>query len=78
MTQIAQTPVQSSISFPARVVVGVALAAALVGGILGGTFQALSHPAAAGGPTLSARDQVVLQAGQEWEARYRQMYPNSR
>ena len=78
MTQLAQTPVQSSISFPARVVVGIALAAALVGGILGGTFQALNHPSTAGAPTVSARDQVVLQAAQEWEARYRQMYPNSR
>ena len=77
MTQIAQTPVRTSISFPARFVAGIALAAALAGGIVGGALGLLSHPSTVG-PTLSARDQVVLQAAQEWEARYRQMYPNSR
>jgi hypothetical protein len=77
MTQIAQTPAQPAILFPARAVAGIALAAALVGGILGGALQALSHPAAAGIPTVSARDQVVLQGAQDWEARYRQMYPGT-
>jgi hypothetical protein len=78
MTQIAQTPPQSAVLFPARAVAGIALAAALVGGILGGALQALNHPApAAGARTISARDQVVLQAAQDWEARYRQMYPTS-
>jgi hypothetical protein len=78
MTQIAQTPVRTPVVFPARFVAGIALVAALAGGILGSAFQALDHPATAGGSTVSARDQVVLQAATDWEARYRQMYPSSR
>ena len=78
MTQIAQTPVRTSAGFPARTVAGIALAAALVGGILGGALQAISHPATSGASTVSARDQVVLQAAADWETRYREMYPNSR
>ena len=78
MTQIAQTPARTSVSFPARTVAGIALAAALVGGILGGALQALNHPTTSGGSTVSPRDAVVLQAAQDWEARYREMYPSSR
>jgi hypothetical protein len=77
MTQIAQTPAQPAVLFPARTVAGIALAAALAGGILGGALQTLSHPAPAGAATSSARDQVVLKGAQDWEARYRQMYPTS-
>ena len=76
MTQIAQTPVRTPVQFPARGVAAIALAAALVGGILGSAFQALSHPVSAGAPTVSARDQVVLKAAQDWETRYREMYPS--
>ena len=78
MTQIAQTPARTTASFPIRFVAGIALAAALVGGILGSAFQALNHPATTGAPAVSGRDQVVLQAAQDWETRYREMYPSSR
>jgi hypothetical protein len=78
MTQIAQTPTQASIRVPGRAVAAIALAAALVGGILGSALQAMNRPATTGAPTVSAREQVVLTAAQDWEARYRQMYPTSR
>ena len=52
MTQLTQTQVR----FPSRTIAGVALAAAVIGGIVG----------------------AVVKAAQEWETRYRQMYPNSR
>lgn len=76
MTQLVQTQLR----IPTRTIAGVALAAALAGGILGSGLQALSRGATTDGRGggLSARDLVVLQAAQEWETRYRQMYPNSR
>ena len=74
MTQLTQTQVR----YPSRTIAGVALAAAVLGGIVGGGLQALSHPSSGGAPAVSARDQAVLTSAQEWETRYRQMYPNSR
>ena len=74
MTQLTQTQVR----YPSRAIAGVALAAALLGGLVGGGVQALTHPSSDGVPAISARDQAVLKAAQEWETRYRQMYPNSR
>jgi hypothetical protein len=74
MTQLTQT----RLGFPTRMVAAVALAAALVGGIVGAAVKDLDFGSPVGAPTLSARDQVVLQAATEWEARYRQMYPESR
>jgi hypothetical protein len=74
VTQLTRT----QISAPSRTLGGVALAAALLGGVAGGAIQAISHAPTSGGPTISARDQALLQAGREWEERYRQMYPNSR
>jgi hypothetical protein len=74
MTTIAQR--RTTVSTP---VVGLALAASLLGGIAGGAV-AVAVPA-----VIQARaDQDVAQAaerakwlqyGQEWERRYRQMYP---
>ena len=75
MAHIAQTAAHTPLRVPAAAVAGIALAAALIGGILGSAFQLLNRPAAVGSAPMSARDQVVLQAGAEWEARYRQMYP---
>ena len=76
MTQLTQTQVR----YPTRAIAGIALAASLLGGIVGAGFQAISHAPTGGAaaPAISARDQVVLQAATAWEARYRQMYPNSR
>ena len=78
MAQIAQTPTQASVRVSGRTVAGIALLAALGGGILGSALQAMNHPATAGAPTVSAREQVVLNAAQDWEARYRPMDPTSR
>ena len=74
MAQVAQRP--ATISSP---LVGLALAASLLGGIAGGAV-ALTVPA-----VISARaEQDAAQAaerakwlkyGEEWEHRYRQMYP---
>ena len=74
MTQLTQT----RLGFPTRIVAAVALAAALVGGIVGAAVKDLDFGSPAGTPTLSARDQALLQAGTDWEKRYRQMYPESR
>ena len=62
----------------------VALAASLIGGIVGGTAVMANttfvDSAAAGAGTVATGidDAKWLTYGQEWEARYRQMYPNSR
>jgi uncharacterized membrane protein len=74
MTQLTQTQIR----YPARTVAGIALAAVVLGGIVGGGVQALTHASSDGIPAVSARDQAVLKAAQEWEARYRQIYPSSR
>ena len=76
MAQLAQRP--STISTP---LVGLALAASLLGGIAGGAV-ALAVPAAI---QARAADQAAQAAqaervkwisyGEEWERRYRQMYP---
>jgi hypothetical protein len=59
--------------------VGLALAASLVGGIAGGAV-AIAVPAviearAAEDAAQAAERAKWLQYGQEWERRYRQMYP---
>jgi hypothetical protein len=74
MAQLAQRP--STVSSP---LIGLALAASLLGGIAGGAV-AVAVPA-----VIQARadDQAAqaaerakwLKYGQEWETRYRQMYP---
>ena len=75
MTQLTQT--QTPAGYLTRTIAGVALFAALFGGLLGGAIQSISHAPTGGAPVVSARDQALLQAGREWEARYRQMYPDS-
>jgi hypothetical protein len=78
MTQLSQTQIpQARLRYPGRTIAGVALVASLAVGIAGVGLQALGT-SSSGAPTISARDLVVLKAAQEWEARYRQMYPNSR
>jgi hypothetical protein len=74
MTQLVQTQLR----YPTRTIAGIALLAALLGGLVGGGLQALVRAPSGGAPVVTARDQVVLQAAQDWEARYRQQYPNSR
>jgi len=78
MTQIAQTSLRTPIRVSGRAVAGIALAAALLGGIAGSAFQTLTRPAAPTGSTVSARDLVVLQGAHDWETRYVDMYPNDR
>jgi len=74
MTAITQTQRKS----PAALIAGVAVAAALVGGIVGTSVQTILDGTGPQAPALSAHDLAVLKAAQEWEARYREMYPNSR
>ena len=106
MTQLSQTQRRN----PALALAGVAIAASLLGGIVGGVagtrVQAMVEGAQAAqaadaarvaaaeqakwnaygaewerlhraqaNPALSTHDQAVLKQAQEWEARYRQMYP---
>ncbi len=104
MTELTQTKPRS----PSTLLVGVALAASMLGGIVGGLagtgVQTLVERAAADQARavaaeqakwnaygndwerlhreqrsryLSPRDQAVLEAAREWEARQRQMYPIS-
>jgi hypothetical protein len=78
MTQLAQT--QTTRTQPRTLtgkVAGIALAAAVLGGIVVGGIQALSHGTPANAPSISAHDLAVLKSAQEWEARYKQMYPGS-
>ena len=74
MTAIAQTQRKN----PAVLIAGVALAAAVFGGIVGTSVQTILDGSAPQSPALSAHDLAVLKSAQEWEARYREMYPNSR
>ena len=75
MTQLTQTQFR----YPTRTIAGVALVAALIGGIVGTGVQAIGRTPSVGAPPVtSAHDLDVLKAAQEWEARYRQMYPESR
>jgi hypothetical protein len=55
-----------------------AFAAVLLIGIVGIAASALPRLVGADQPdgAMSPRDQMVLKAAQDWEARYRQMYPN--
>ena len=73
MTQLSLTQRRT----PATIVAGIALGAALLGGIVGNRVGAALDNAH-GAPIVSARDQAVLQAARDWEARYRQMYPDVR
>ena len=78
MTQLSQTQIpQARLRYPGRTIAGITLFASLAVGLVGVGLQALGTTSS-GAPTISARDQAVLKAAQEWEARYRQMYPNSR
>jgi hypothetical protein len=76
MTEIAQH--RTTIVSPlARIV----LAASLLGGIAGGAV-AVAVPAVADSRAAAEAAQAAERAkwvkyGQEWESRYRQMYPNS-
>ena len=79
MTQLNPTHVnpaqrQSSVAF----VAALALASALLGGIVGNRIEAIADDAGQPAPVVSARDRAVLEAGLDWEIRYRQMYPGSR
>ena len=74
MTTIAQR--RTTVATP---VVGLALAASLLGGIAGGAV-AIAVPAviqarADDDAAQAAERAKWLQYGQEWERRYRQMYP---
>lgn len=74
MTTIAQRRTTLATPF-----VGLALAASLLGGIAGGAV-AIAVPAvlqarAAEDAAQAAERAKWLQYGQEWERRYRQMYP---
>jgi hypothetical protein len=74
MAQLAQRP--ATVSNP---VIGLALAASLLGGIAGGAV-AIAVPAAIGGradqDTAQAAERAKwLKYGEDWERRYRQMYP---
>jgi hypothetical protein len=76
MTQLTQTRPRS----PALALAGVAIAASMLGGIVGGVVgtrvQALVESAAIQrAQVVAAHDQAVLESAQEWEARQRQMYP---
>ena len=104
MTELTQTQRRN----PSTLLIGVALAAAMLGGIVGGlvgtgvqTFvdRAVADQARAAAAEqakwdaygaewerlhreqrsryLSPRDQAVLEAAKEWEARQREMYPLS-
>ena len=74
MTQLTQTQRRS----PATMIAGVAIAAAVLGGLVGTRVEGIVQGLGQDGPTISAHDQAVLKAAQEWEVRYRQIYPNSR
>jgi hypothetical protein len=75
MTQLSQTQPRSI----AGLVAGVALAAALLGGIAGSGIQALlASPAKAPAPVVAPAPAAVIEAANAWAARYRQMYPESR
>ena len=80
MTQLSQTQPRN----PALAIAGLAVAASLLGGIVGGIagprvqsyFEAVAAAQAAEvARAAAAHDQAVLAGAQEWEARQRQMYP---
>ena len=85
MTQLVQTRKVNQSAFA-----GVALAAALLGGIVGGAVATRIQPLGISGPVApqsvaapanagqAAQDATWLEYGRAWEERYRQMYPNSR
>ena len=60
-------------------IAAVALAAALLGGIVGsGVVALLGSSANAPAPVVAPATRGVIQAANDWETRYRQMYPESR
>jgi membrane protein YqaA with SNARE-associated domain len=70
MTTIAQRRSTAAAPF-----VGLALAASLLGGIAGGAV-ALAIPAVIQAHAAQAAERAKwLQYGQDWERRYREMYP---
>ncbi len=80
MTQLTQTQRRN----PSLAIAGVAIAASLLGGIVGGIagprvqsyFEGVAAAQAAEvARAAAAHDQAVLEQAQEWEARQRQMYP---
>jgi hypothetical protein len=71
LTQTRQRPISAAVA-------GVALAAAVVGGIVGGGIQAVVAGRPAAVPAVDRHAQAVLDHAIAWEARYRQMYPNAR
>ncbi len=76
VTSIAQTQRKTSVSAP--FIAAIALAAAVLGGVIGTAVQTAVDGAGAQAQVLTVRDLLVLKQAQEWEARYRAMYPNSR
>jgi hypothetical protein len=75
VTSFAQTQRKTSGSAP--FVAAIALAAAVFGGVAGTAVSTIVDGAAAPAPAISVHDLQVLKQAQEWEARYRAMYPDS-
>ena len=75
MTSIAQTPRKTSASAP--FIATIALAAAVLGGLAGTAVSTFVDSAGPQAQALSVHDLQVLKQAQEWEARYRAMYPDS-
>ena len=75
MTSIAQTQRKTSGTTP--FIAAIALAAAVFGGVVGTAASTIVHGVSAPAPALSVHDLQVLKQAQEWEARYRAMYPDS-
>jgi len=73
MAQLAQRPATTSTAF-----IGLALAASLLGGIAGGAI-AVTVPAVIQARTADEAAQAEhvkwITYGEDWERRYRQMYP---
>lgn len=74
MAQLAQRP--RTVNTP---VIGLALAASLLGGIVGGAVvvavPSVIQVRADGDAAQAAEKAKWLKYGEEWETRYRQMYP---
>ena len=79
MTQFNSThPGAAQRRTPIAFVAALALASALVGGIVGNRIEAIADGPGLPAPVVSARDKALQEAGLDWEIRYRQMYPESR
>jgi hypothetical protein len=75
VTSFAQTQRKTSTTAP--FIAAIALAAAVFGGAVGTAVSTIVDSAGAPAPALSVHDLQVLKQAQEWEARYRAMYPES-